>query len=67
MEVKGLNIRINMATRQGVLYVWTFRDQLDLSLVYSEAYHRQEQIAPILPNLVKSDLLQQLGIVSENT
>lgn len=56
-----------MATRQGVLYVWTFRDQLDLSLVYSEAYHRQEQIAPILPNLVKSDLLQQLGIVSENT
>lgn len=48
------NCGLEMVTRQGVLYVWTFRDQLNLSLVYNEAY---------LVNLVKSDFFQQLGIV----
>lgn len=61
LEVKSLNLGINMITRQGVLYVWTFRDQLNFSLVYNEAYHKQEQMRQFV-NLVKDDLLQHLDI-----
>lgn len=56
LEVKSLNVGINMVTRQGVLYAWTFRGQLNLSLVYNEAYPRQEQML-LFVSLLKSVLL----------
>lgn len=62
LDVESLDIGINLITRQGILYVFTFLGQLNLSLVYNEAYHGREQMLQFV-DLVKEDLVKHLGIV----
>lgn len=52
---------VEMLARQGVVYVWTFRDQLTLRVVFNEAYHTEEQMEEFLRD-VKADLLRELGV-----
>ncbi|GKZ73243.1 hypothetical protein AnigIFM50267_009922 [Aspergillus niger] len=52
---------VEMLARQGVVYVWTFRDQLTLRVVFNEAYHTEEQMWAFLRD-VKADLLRELGV-----
>ncbi|TPR11149.1 Membrane dipeptidase (Peptidase M19) family protein [Aspergillus niger] len=52
---------VEMLARQGVVYVWTFRDQLTLRVVFNEAYHTEEQMWEFLRD-VKADLLRELGV-----
>ncbi|PWY94527.1 hypothetical protein BO94DRAFT_484642 [Aspergillus sclerotioniger CBS 115572] len=54
-------VGVEMLSRQGVVYVWTFRDRLTMRLVYNEAYHTEKQMMEIL-NDVRVDLLKELHV-----
>ncbi|KAJ5585306.1 uncharacterized protein N7459_005106 [Penicillium hispanicum] len=49
-------------SRQGVVYMWTFRDQLTLRLVYNEAFHTPAQMTEFVHD-IKAELLKQLQVV----
>ena len=61
LDVMSLDIGINHVTRQGILFVFTFRGQLNLSLAYNEVYHGREQMLRFV-DLVKEDLFKHLGM-----
>lgn len=60
-EVRAVSIGVEMLTRQGACFVWTFRGQLNLSIIYNESFHsvgRMEEFA----DKVKGVLLRELDI-----
>lgn len=61
LEVHQVSIGTEILTRQGVCFVWTFRDQLNLSVVYNEAFHGSQQMQQFLET-VKYILLKELGV-----
>ncbi|KAE8154603.1 hypothetical protein BDV25DRAFT_171809 [Aspergillus avenaceus] len=60
-EVTHVGVGVEMLTRQGVVFVWTFRDRLVLRLVYNEAYHTAEQMAGFVDD-VRRDLLERFQV-----
>ncbi|KAI0886791.1 uncharacterized protein GGS22DRAFT_199148 [Annulohypoxylon maeteangense] len=60
-EVRAVGVGVEILSRQGVTFVWTFRDQLNLSVVYNEAFHSAEQMN-LFVNTVKSQLLKGLSL-----
>ena len=54
-------VGVGILSRQGVVFKWTFRDQLTLRLVYNEAFHTQGQMTGILHH-VQAELSKQLGV-----
>ncbi|PLB46340.1 hypothetical protein P170DRAFT_438160 [Aspergillus steynii IBT 23096] len=54
-------VGVEMLSRQGVVFVWTFRDQLTLRLVYNEAFHTPQQMREFLLD-VQADLLKELEV-----
>ncbi|KAJ5476092.1 hypothetical protein N7475_001821 [Penicillium sp. IBT 31633x] len=54
-------VGVEIISRQGVVFVWTFRDQLTLRLVYNEAFHTPAQMTEVLHD-IQSDLLKQLRV-----
>ena len=48
LEVRSLSVGVESLTRQGVVFLWTFRDQLNFNLVYNEAFHDQKQMTSFL-------------------
>ena len=60
-EVKAVGLGVELLSRQCCTYVWTFRDQLNLSAVYNEAYHSADQMSRFV-DTVKSLLLEGLGV-----
>ncbi|KAJ6035434.1 uncharacterized protein N7446_010196 [Penicillium canescens] len=54
-------VGVEMLSRQGVVFVWTFRDQLTLRLVYNEAFHTPRQMTEFLRD-IQADLLKQLQV-----
>ncbi|KAJ5715135.1 uncharacterized protein N7483_012316 [Penicillium malachiteum] len=60
-SILNAGVGVKMLTRQGVVFVWTFRDQLTLRLVYNEAFHTPEQMNEFLKD-VQGDLLRELEV-----
>ncbi|KAK4863078.1 hypothetical protein LT330_010594 [Penicillium expansum] len=54
-------VGVEIISRQGVVFVWTFRDQLTLRLVYNEAFHTPEQMTEFLQD-IQADLLKELRV-----
>jgi hypothetical protein len=61
LEVLDLGIGMEILSRQAVVYVWTFRRQLTLSVVYNEAFHTGEQTKALLEG-VKRNVSENLGV-----
>ncbi|KAI0840950.1 hypothetical protein F5Y06DRAFT_262148 [Hypoxylon sp. FL0890] len=61
LEVKAVSIGVEILTRQAVTFMWTFRDQLNLSVVYNEAFHSADQMRQVV-NTVRNLLLEELGV-----
>ncbi|KAK8859272.1 hypothetical protein PGQ11_010006 [Apiospora arundinis] len=58
-EVKSVGLGVEILTRQGTTFVWTFREQLNLSVAYNEAYHSEEQMQEFV-RTVRLELLKGL-------
>ncbi|KAI0431572.1 hypothetical protein F5Y09DRAFT_304475 [Xylaria sp. FL1042] len=61
LEVKAVSVGVEILTRQAVAFVWTFRDQLNVSVVYNEAFHSAGQMNRFVKE-VKRELLEGLGL-----
>ncbi|OTA96136.1 hypothetical protein M434DRAFT_393216 [Hypoxylon sp. CO27-5] len=61
LEVKAVSIGVEMLSRQAVTFMWTFRDQLNLSVVYNESYHSDDQMGQVL-STIRAQLLEGLGV-----
>ena len=59
-RVDGIRFYVQYMTRQVMVAVYTFRDQLNLNLCYNEAYHSHEQMMEILQT-VKECLATGIG------
>ncbi|KAF2679522.1 hypothetical protein K458DRAFT_490601 [Lentithecium fluviatile CBS 122367] len=62
IAVTAISLGIENLSRQGSCYVWTFRDQLNLRVIYNEAYHEREKMERFI-RTVKESLLGGLGVV----
>ncbi|KAI4858546.1 hypothetical protein F4820DRAFT_230507 [Hypoxylon rubiginosum] len=60
-EVEAISVGVEILSRQGTTFVWTFRDQLNISVVYNESFHSADQMSRFI-STVKSQLLDGLGI-----
>lgn len=60
VEVQSVSVGVETLTRQCVCYVWTFRDRLNLNLVYNESFHDEMDTAMFLETL-KEILLKELA------
>lgn len=50
LEIQSVFVGVEIMTRQSVCFVWTFRDQLHLNLVYSESFDDEKDMAMFLTN-----------------
>lgn len=62
-SITHAGVGVEMLSRQGVVFVWTFRNQLTLRLVYNEAFHTEKQMTEFLQD-IQTDLLKQLQVMS---
>jgi hypothetical protein len=60
-SITHAGVGVEIISRQGVVFVWTFRDQLTLRLVYNEAFHTADQMTEFLHD-IQADLLEQLRV-----
>ncbi|KAH9909483.1 hypothetical protein F4778DRAFT_711648 [Xylariomycetidae sp. FL2044] len=60
-EVRAVSVGVEVLSRQGTMFVWTFRDRLNLSVVYNEAFHSAEQMRRFV-DVVRRELLDGLGV-----
>ncbi|KAK8062321.1 hypothetical protein PG997_014418 [Apiospora hydei] len=58
-EVKAVGVGVEILSRQGTTFVWTFRDQLNLSVNYNESFHSDEQMQEFV-RTVRLQLLKGL-------
>ncbi|KAI0021213.1 hypothetical protein F4780DRAFT_738563 [Xylariomycetidae sp. FL0641] len=63
-EVTAVDVGVEVLTRQGTTFVWTFRDQLNISAVYNEAFHSADQMDQFVKT-VASQLLEGLDVKEE--
>jgi hypothetical protein len=60
-DVMAINVGVEILTRQGVTFVWTFRNQLNLSVVFNESFHSTNQM-DLFVRTIKKQLLHGLGL-----
>ena len=60
VEVQSVSVGVEILTRQCVCFVWTFRDQLNLNVVYNESFHDEKDTALFLQTL-KKIILKELA------
>jgi hypothetical protein len=60
LEVLDIGLGTELLSRQAVVYIWTFRGQLTLSMTYNSAFHSASQMAAFLSD-VKKNILENLG------
>ncbi|KAI0172492.1 hypothetical protein GGR52DRAFT_590962 [Hypoxylon sp. FL1284] len=60
-EVDAVAVGVEVLSRQAVTFVWTFRDRLNFSVVYNEAFHSPDQMDEFV-KAVKDQLLEGLGV-----
>lgn len=51
VEVQSVSVGVEILTRQCVCFVWTFRDRLNLNLVYNDSFHDEKDTALFLQTL----------------
>lgn len=51
VEVQSVSVGVEILTRQCVCFVWTFRDRLNLNLVYNDSFHDEMDTALFLQTL----------------
>lgn len=61
VEVQSVSVGVEILTRQGVCFVWTFRDQLNLNLVWNQSFHEEREMAKFL-QIVRKALLDELTV-----
>jgi hypothetical protein len=61
IDVVAVSVGVEILTRQAVCFVWTFRDQLNLHVVYNEAYHERDQMQDFV-SAVEQSLMTELQI-----
>ena len=61
VEIQSVSVGVETLTRQCVCFVWTFRDRLNLNLVYNESFHDEKDTAFFLQTL-KEILLKELAV-----
>ena len=59
LEVKKVSVGVETLTRQCVCFVWTFRDQLNLNLIYNENFHDEGDATRFLETM-KNIMLKQI-------
>lgn len=59
LDVQSVSLGVEILTRQCVCYVWTFRDQLSLNLMYNQSFHDEQDTAMFLQTL-KRIILEEL-------
>ena len=60
VEIQSVSVGVEMLTKQCVCFVWTFRDQLNLNMVYNEDFYDEKDTALFLQTL-KEILLNGLA------
>lgn len=60
-EVTGVNVGIELLTRQMEVLLWTFRGKLTFNLVYNEAFYEARTAVAFLEHL-KQTLMQELDV-----
>ncbi|CAJ2512710.1 Uu.00g008290.m01.CDS01 [Anthostomella pinea] len=60
-QVKAVSVGVEILFRQAVTFVWTFRNQLNLSVVYNESFHSADQMSQFVEKF-SSLLLGGLGV-----
>lgn len=61
VTIEKFRFGVSMMTRQTLLYAWTFRGELTLSLDYNEAYYSHKMAAEVLSR-VKKNLAEGLKV-----
>ena len=61
VTVEKFRFGVSMMTRQTLLYAWTFRGELTLSLDYNEAYYSHQVVAEVLSR-VRENLAEGLKV-----
>ena len=61
VQVEEVRVSVNTCSRQAAVFVFTFRDCLNLYITYNEAFHAKEDMEGFLAE-VKETLVKQLGI-----
>jgi hypothetical protein len=59
VSVLDIGVGTELLSRQAVIYIWTFREQLTLSITYNSAFHNAEQMKDFVEG-VKKDILENL-------
>lgn len=59
IRIDQVFLGVDMVNRQGYFFLWTFRDQLSLNLVYNEAFYDKETMYSFVET-VKESLLREL-------
>ena len=65
VEVTDVGVGVETLTRQMYCFVWTFRGQLEFSLVYNEAFYEPEVPGKLLGHL-RQTLEKELGVEELN-
>ncbi|PON28513.1 hypothetical protein TGAM01_v202360 [Trichoderma gamsii] len=52
VHIAGFQFGVSLVTRQMILYPWTFKGQLSLSINYNEAYYEEERAVDVLRKIV---------------
>ena len=60
VEIQSVSVGVEILTRQCVCFVWTFRNRLNLNLVYNESFHDEKDTALFLQKL-KDIMLKELA------
>ncbi|KAM0521245.1 hypothetical protein ACHAPE_002721 [Trichoderma viride] len=60
LEVLRVSVGVETITRHTYCFVWMFRDQLELNLVYNEAFYESHTIQALLTQ-IKEDLVDQIS------
>ena len=63
VEVQSVSVGVEMLTRQCVCFAWTFRDQINLNMVYNEGFHDEKDTALFLQTL-KETIFKELADAS---
>ena len=61
VQVEEVRVSVNTCSRQAAVFVFTFRDRLNLYMTYNEAFHAKGDMEGFLSE-VKGTLVAQLGI-----
>ena len=56
-----MSLGVETLTRQCVVFVWTFRDRINLGMVWNESFHDESDTKAFVEK-VREVLLRELGV-----